>query len=78
MLLTNPPFCCECHNLVVSLYLNLNTDTMNTVQIYVTVVLLLFIIGGIIDKFYIPTLNPDNRFVKWWRKHIIDDDPFEK
>jgi hypothetical protein len=51
---------------------------MNTVQIYVTVVLLLFIIGGIIDKFYIPTLNPDNRFVKWWRKHIIDEDPFEK
>jgi len=31
----------------------------------------------IINKHVIPKLNPDNRFVKWWKRNIIDDDPYD-
>lgn len=27
------------------------------------------------DRYVFPRLTPDNRFVKWWKKHIIDEDP---
>jgi hypothetical protein len=30
------------------------------------------------DKVIIPLLNPENIFVKWWKKHIMDINPFEK
>ena len=30
-----------------------------------------------IDKHIIPTLTPDNKFRKWWTKHIIDEDPYD-
>jgi len=31
----------------------------------------------LIDRYVIPKLNPESNFVKWWRKHIIDEDPFD-
>jgi hypothetical protein len=30
-----------------------------------------------IDKFIIPTLSPDNKFLKWWEKHFVDEDPYD-
>jgi hypothetical protein len=38
----------------------------------------LLIITILVDKYLIPILNPDNRFVKWWKKHIVDINPFEE
>jgi hypothetical protein len=31
-----------------------------------------------VERFIIPRLNPDNRFAKWWTKHMFSVDPFEK
>jgi hypothetical protein len=28
-----------------------------------------------IEIHIIPHANPKNRFVKWWKKHIIDENP---
>jgi hypothetical protein len=36
----------------------------------------LFIIGGCIEKFVIPHLNPENKFRKWWKNNIIEEDPY--
>lgn len=33
----------------------------------------LFIIGGCIEKYVIPHLNPDNKFKVWWKNHIVDE-----
>ena len=30
-----------------------------------------------VDKHIIPTLNPENRFRKWWTKHIMDVDHYD-
>ena len=30
------------------------------------------------DKFIIPRFNPENKFRKWWKKHMINFDPYEK
>jgi hypothetical protein len=30
------------------------------------------------DKVIIPRLNPDNKFRKFWERHIISLNPFEK
>lgn len=35
----------------------------------------LFILLFFFDKHIIPKLNPDNRFVKWWKRNIMDEDP---
>jgi hypothetical protein len=35
----------------------------------------LFVLYILFDRFIIPHLTPENRFVKWWKKHIIDEDP---
>jgi hypothetical protein len=45
------------------------------ILIFLMVMGSLSIIVILIDKYIIPKLNPDNRFVKWWKKHIIDEDP---
>jgi len=38
----------------------------------------LLIITILVDKYLIPILNQNNRFVKWWKKHIVDVNPFEE
>jgi hypothetical protein len=51
-------------------------ENISTILITVIVIVLLpFLMIGI-EKFIIPQLGPDNRFVKFWKKHIIDEDPF--
>jgi len=44
--------------------------------IIISVTLLLIVFS--VERFIIPRLNPDNRFVKWWTKHMFSVDPFEK
>ena len=39
-------------------------------------ILLLLMVS--VDKFIIPTLNQDSLIRKWWRKHIIDEDPYHE
>jgi hypothetical protein len=34
----------------------------------------LSIIMILIDKLIIPHLSPDNKFLKWWKRYIIDED----
>jgi len=38
----------------------------------------LLIITILVDKYLIPILNQNNRFVKWWKKHIVNVNPFEE
>lgn len=40
---------------------------------YIIVVITLFIIGVCIEKYVIPHLSPENRFLKWWKNNIIDE-----
>ena len=49
-----------------------NLSTFLTVLVVLGVLVVLTIS---IDKYIIPHLNPDNRFVKWWKNHIVDEDP---
>jgi len=30
----------------------------------------------LIEQFIIPCIRPNNKFVIWWKKHIIDEDPY--
>ena len=36
---------------------------------------LIYVLFILFDRYVSPRLTPDNRFVKWWKKHIIDEDP---
>ena len=47
---------------------------MKTLLTFIIVMLSLFIIGACIDLFIIPHLSPDNKFRKWWKKNVIDED----
>jgi hypothetical protein len=47
---------------------------MNALFIYVIVIISLFVIGGCIEKLVIPHLNSDNKFKKWWKEWMVDDD----
>jgi hypothetical protein len=38
----------------------------------------LLVIMILVDKFIIPRLNPENKFVKWWEKHMVSINPFEE
>jgi hypothetical protein len=31
---------------------------------------------ALIEQFIIHRLNPKSKFVIWWKKHIIDEDPY--
>ena len=48
---------------------------MKTLLTFIIVMLFLFIIGACIDLLIIPHLSPENKFLKWWKKNVIDDDP---
>jgi hypothetical protein len=53
-------------------------DTENLSTLIITLIIMgsLLIIGILIEKFLIPRLNTENRFVKWWKNNIVDEDPF--
>jgi len=38
---------------------------------------LLSLLVMVIDEFIIPLFNQDSIVRKWWKKHIIDEDPFD-
>lgn len=54
----------------------LSSENLSTVIITLIVMVSLLIIGVLIQKFLIPRLSPENRFVKWWKNNIVDEDPF--
>ena len=43
--------------------------------VFLCVMISLFVIGGCIEKYVIPHLNPDNKFKVWWKNNIIDEMP---
>jgi hypothetical protein len=43
------------------------------ITVFVVWVLIL-IVAVSLDKYIIPRLSPNNRFAKWWRKHLVDED----
>lgn len=43
--------------------------------LYLGIVAFLLVMLVIVDKFVTPHLSPDNKYLKWWRKHIIKEDP---
>jgi hypothetical protein len=53
-------------------------DTENLSTLIITLIIMgsLLIIGILIEKFLIPRLNTENRFVKWWKNNIVDEDPY--
>jgi hypothetical protein len=55
-----------------------NLSTSETVLIVFLVLGLLVVLVILTDKVIVSRLNPENRFVKWWKKHIMDFNPFEK
>ena len=55
-----------------------NLSTSTTILIVFLVLGTIVVCTILIDKNIIPRLNPDNKFRKWWKKHIMDVDPFEK
>jgi hypothetical protein len=52
-----------------------DTENLPTFIIVLIVMGLLLVIGVLIQKFLIPRLNENNRFRKWWKNNIIDEDP---
>jgi hypothetical protein len=53
----------------------LSSENLSTVIITLIIMGSLLIIGVLIEKYLIPRLNPDNRFVKWWKNNVVDEDP---
>lgn len=44
---------------------------------YILCVLVVILYGiTLIEQFIIPCIRPNNKFVIWWKKHIIDEDPY--
>jgi hypothetical protein len=52
-----------------------SSENLPTFIIALIVMGVILIIGVLIQKFLIPRLNTENRFVKWWKNNIIDEDP---
>ncbi len=75
-MIINPPICCEYDNLVVSLYFNLNYYTM----IILALLCLFFVLlcFGFIQMFVIPVLSPDSKLLKWWEKHMVNEDTYDR
>ena len=55
-----------------------NLYSLHTTLVVLLILGILIVCVFLTDKFIIPRLSPENRFVKWWIKHIIDVNPFEK
>ena len=52
-----------------------NITMFLTISVIMGTLLVLVILT---DKVIIPRLNPDNKFRKFWERHIISLNPFEK
>ena len=52
-----------------------NLTTFLTISVIMGALIVLVILS---DKFIIPRLNPDSKLLKWWEKHMVTEDPFEK
>jgi hypothetical protein len=52
-----------------------NLTMFLTISVIMGTLLVLVILT---DKLIIPRINPESRFVKWWKKHIININPFER
>jgi hypothetical protein len=46
----------------------------------IAVVIGLLFLGStfIVELFVVPHLNEDSKFLKFWRDHVIGEDPYEK
>ena len=55
-----------------------SSENLPTFLIISGVLTILIVIVFSIEKFIIPNLKPENRFDKWWKKHMFNFDPFEK
>jgi len=55
-----------------------SSENLTTFLTILGVLTILIVIVYSIEKFLIPRLSPNNRFVKWWTKHIFSVNPFEK
>ena len=57
----------------------LNILSDQNLPILLTIMLvwgILVIIVILLDRYYIPTLNQENKFVVWWKRNVISEDPF--
>jgi len=45
-------------------------------MIILLILSIVVVLGVCVDRYVIPRLNPENRFVKWWKNNIVDEDPF--
>ena len=58
-----------------------NPFSSENLTMFLTVLIIsstLLVIMILVDKFIIPRLNPENKFVKWWEKHMVSINPFEE
>ena len=55
-----------------------SSENLTTFLIISGVLTILIVIVFSIERFIIPRLNPDNRFVKWWEKHMVSEDPYDR
>jgi hypothetical protein len=52
-------------------------ETLISILTYVVIGgLSIILIGGVIE-YFMKKISDDNPIKKWWRKHIIDIDPYE-
>jgi len=56
----------------------LSSENLITFLIIFGVLTTLIVIVFSIENFIIPQLNPENKFRKWWERHMISINPFEK
>ena len=57
----------------------LNILSDQNLPILLTIMLvwgILVIIVILLDRYYIPTLNQENKFVMWWKRNVINEDPY--
>lgn len=52
-----------------------SSENLSTLIITLIIMGVIYVLFILFDKYVTPRLTPDNRFVKWWKKHIIDEDP---
>ena len=57
--------------------LNILSDQNLPILLAIMLVWGIFVIIVILlDRYYIPTLNQENKFVMWWKRNVINEDPY--